>query len=179
VRRILFAALTLLVPARLWLLEAHVVRGTSMWPTYADGEYLLIEKMTVHWLPLRRGDIVVLRHPRQPRALLVKRVVALPGESVMVERDRVTVEGDARARRDEGRGTDSWSGEAGRVPGDTLPPAQRGRRWRGTLTANEIFVLGDRPAASVDSRDFGAVPVDSVVGRVLLRVGRLPPLLRR
>lgn len=156
--------LSFLVPIRLWILEPHVVRGTSMWPTYTDGDYVLIDKLSLRFRPVARGEVVVLHDPVEPQALLLKRVVGLPGEIVTMENGAVSVES----------------------PGQTAPTAvdepyvesPDSMAWNGTLQTDEIFVLGDHRSASVDSRIFGAVPLRSIVGRVRLRLGRLPRFLR-
>jgi signal peptidase I len=163
-RRLAVVTLSFLVPIRLWILEPHVVRGTSMWPTYTDGDYLLIDKLCLRFRPLARGEVVVLHDPVEPQALLLKRVVGLPGEAVTMENGALSVES----------------------PGQTAPtpvdePYVEGRdalAWNGTLHTDEIFVLGDHRSASVDSRSFGAVSLRSVVGTVRLRLGRLPRFLR-
>lgn len=162
-RRLAVVTLSCLLPVRLWILEPHVVQGTSMWPTYTDGDYILIDKLSLRFRSVARGEVVVLRDPAEPQALLLKRVVGLPGESVKIENGAVSIESP---------------GQTGPTAVDEPYVRTRGSMaWNGTLDTDEIFVLGDHRSASVDSRVFGAVPLRSVVGRVRLRLGRLPRFL--
>ena len=63
-----------------------------MWPTYMDGDYVLIDKLSLRFRPVARGEVVVLHDPMEPQALLLKRVVGLPGEIVAMEYGAVSVE---------------------------------------------------------------------------------------
>ncbi len=70
-----------------------VVRGRSMHPTLAPGEYVLFDRLAYRRGAPRRGDVVLASHPAKPGMRIVKRVVGLPGDSVAVEGDRCWVNG--------------------------------------------------------------------------------------
>ena len=134
-------------------LEPFTVESSSMSPTLDAGDQVVAEKLVSGWLSLDRGDVVVLRPPASP-ALMVKRVVALPGDQVGLEDGRLVVNGRPV--------TEPYVDHA-TVDGVYFGPL--------VVAPGTVFVLGDARADSVDSRVFGVVPVDRVVGRVVLRLG--------
>jgi len=137
------------------LLSGVRVDGASMEPTLAAGERVLV--YTGPFEP-GRGDLLVFRHPHDPRELLVKRVVALPGERVRGEDGRVYV---GRYRLAE-----SYTKAGTRTGGFAAEE----------LAPDAFYLLGDNRLESVDSRALGPIPRDLLVGRVLCRLwppGRL------
>jgi len=140
------------------------VELTSMEPTLEPGDHLLVDKLTPRWDAYDRGDIVVFDAPPPYDAdgvPYVKRVVALPGETVSIENGAIFVAapGGAPVRLDEpyldGAGPTLPRG----VSGDTT--------WR--VPDDAVFVLGDNRGGSVDSRTFGTLALDRVLGRAWLR----------
>lgn len=133
------------------LFNFSVVRGASMAPGIYDGDRILVDQLTVSLGSLSRGDIVVLRCPLDPRLDYIKRVVALPGEFVEMVDGKVIVDG---------------------VPLDEPYVAQQDERasLRMLVPAGAYFVMGDNRRHSSDSREFGVVAVEQMVGVVGLRV---------
>ena len=133
-----------------WLVHSLVGRyridGSSMNPTLLDGEYLIINNVTYLLDDPHVGDIVVFRHPRN-ELNLIKRVVGLPGDSVMIDNGNVWVNGEAL---DEPYIADApnYSGEWD-VPSDTY------------------FVLGDNRNNSSDSHSWGFLPDENLLGKAL------------
>lgn len=139
-------AVALALAINLFLAQATVVRGQSMEPNLFDNERVLVEKVTYRFVHgPRRGDVVILRLPGQ-EDLLIKRVVGLPGETVAVQDGRVLVDGQPLE--------EEWATQQG---GPDYPPT--------LLPPLYVFVLGDNRGHSNDSRSFGPVHVDSIVGR--------------
>ncbi|HYI66294.1 MAG TPA: signal peptidase I [Candidatus Limnocylindrales bacterium] len=140
------------------------VQQRSMEPTLGSGDHILIDKLTTRWSPYARGDVIVFHAPGQFDAAgipYVKRIVGMPGDTIQIENGRifVTPPGGVPIRLEEAYLAD---GEA------SLPQGIEGRReW--TVPENAYFVLGDNRSDSVDSRTFGAVPHDRIVGRAWLR----------
>lgn len=127
------------------------INGTSMEPNLHDGQYVLVNK-TAYWFGHNphRGDIIVLHAPEAPEFDRIKRVIGLPGETVEVRRDgSVYVDGypleEPYLENDTGGSAGTWQ----------VPPDQ-------------YFVLGDNRAVSYDSRAWGAVPREYIVGRAWL-----------
>lgn len=140
------------------------VEQRSMEPTLAAGDHVLIDKLSPRWSSYVRGDVIVFRAPDpydDQGTPYVKRIVGTPGDTIQIENGRiyVTAAGGLPTRLDEPY-------LEGREP--TLPQGVEGRReW--TVPEGSYFVLGDNRTESVDSRTFGAIPVDRIVGRAWLR----------
>lgn len=132
------------------------VAGGSMCPALAPGDRIVV--LPVRCERLRRGDVVVVRDPRDPARETVKRVVGLPGEQITLSGDRFEIADvlydEPYARRN--------------------PRRQRGSQsaaWR--VPPRHVVVLGDNRDHSTDSRAYGPVPQAFLVGRVAARL--FPP----
>jgi len=149
VREVLGTALPAVLIAlaiNLFLAQATVVRGQSMEPTLHNDERVVVEKVTYRFVHgPRRGDVIVLQ-PQGHEDLLIKRVVALPGETVAVQSGQVFINGQPLE--------EEWAAQQG---GPDYPPT--------VVPPLYIFVLGDNRGHSNDSRSFGPVLVDRIVGR--------------
>jgi signal peptidase I len=138
---------------RAFVVEPYSVSSTSMEPTFQDGDRLVVNKLAYRFGELERGDIVVIDSGRVPGATaedgesVVKRVIGLPGEVVRATGGQVIVNDE---QMDE-----PWLGD---VPTADFGPV--------TVPDDAVFVLGDARLKSIDSREFGPVPTDAVVGRV-------------
>ena len=122
-----------------------------MAPTLEDGQYVLLMPPFLHRGRLRRGDVVVFRQLTPPWGWLIKRVVGMPDESIRLDGGRL------------------YADDLLLIPG-YIPEGPDGKIsgnwWNGP---DEYFVLGDNPARSTDSRAFGPVPADRIIGRAWLR----------
>jgi len=140
------------------------VELSSMEPALAPGDRLLVDRLTPRWGPYRRGDVVVFDAPPPYDAdgvPYVKRVIGLPGETVMIENGAIFIAapGGSPVRLDE-----PYLDGAG----PTLPRGAAGETtWR--VPDDAIFVLGDNRGGSIDSRTFGHIVLDRVIGRAWLR----------
>jgi len=133
-----------------FLAQATRVYGQSMEPNLHTDERLVIEKVSYRFHGPRRGDVVVLHDPGGSPELLIKRVVGLPGERVTVAGGRVFIDGNPL--------TEPYLDQ------DTVGG---GRSW--IVPPLAVFVMGDNRSASRDSRTFGPVAMDQIVGRALVR----------
>ncbi len=123
-----------------------------MAPTLEDGQWVLIMPPFLHRNRLRRGDLVVLSRPSPPYDILIKRVVGLPDESIMLDGGRLYV--------------DDLLWHPNFIPAGSDGKISA-RWWNGP---NEYFVMGDNSAHSTDSRAFGPVGGERIIGRVWFRV---------
>jgi len=145
----LIPALLIALAINFFVVQPTLVRGYSMEPTLHQEERLLVEKLSYRFRLPQQGDIVVLKVAQEPIPL-VKRVIALPGETVEIRQGKVYVNGqhlDEPYLR--------------QTPYGNMPARQ--------VPAGSIFVLGDNRNNSNDSRVFGMVPLDDVVGKAWLR----------
>lgn len=134
----------------LFVYQPVKVEGGSMEPGLEDQERIFINKLVYRWENVERGDIVVFRYPRDPHKSFIKRVVALPGDTIRISFGHVYVNGQAV--------------EESYVPDDFLDT----RSYPETVVpANTYFVLGDHRSMSNDSRDFGPVPRSHIYGRAV------------
>ena len=149
---LLLACGVLVVVLLVAVAEPMRVTSASMHPTLAEGDHIVIDKLTVRWRPPARGELVVFRDP-EGRDLAVKRVVALGGQTVALEDGVLQIDGIPQPEPElDHRGVDSvYFGPV-------------------TVPVGSVFVMGDNRGESIDSRAYGAIPVDDLVGRVTLRL---------
>jgi signal peptidase I len=153
-RRVASLALQLAVLAALiaaFFVRLPQVSGLSMEPHIRSGEYVLINTFAYRIGAPRRGDIVAFRHESDARATFIKRVIGVPGDRIRIDRGQVYVNG-SKLNEPYVRHPDERSfGEV------AVPPLS-------------VYVLGDNRAESEDSRFFGPVSDDSLVGRAIAAV---------
>jgi signal peptidase I len=139
-------AVVIALVINLFLAQATQVLGQSMEPNLHTAQRVVVEKVTYRFVHgPRRGDIVVIDMPEQAE-MLIKRVVGLPGETIQVRRGQVYI--------DDKLLEEPWTVNPG---GGSYGPQ--------TIPPLHVFVLGDNRGASNDSRSFGPVPIEHIVGR--------------
>ena len=148
-----------------FIAQPFQVHQTSMERTLEPGQYVLVDKLTPHWSPYQRGDIVVLHPPsgweEGDDTPFIKRVIGLPGDRVEIHDDgHVYVNGAALDEAD-------YTYHDGSGGDEPTQPLGESSSW--TIGTDELFVMGDHRQASADSRAFGPIKVSSVVGRAFLR----------
>lgn len=151
-------ALAIILPIRYFLIQPFYVKGASMEPNFYDHEYLVIDELSYRFHTPERGDIVVFRYPRNPSQFFIKRVIGLPGETVIVSGNRVKVVDAAHP------GGVILDESAYLAPGTST----QGER-RVVLGLEEYYLLGDNRTQSLDSRIFGPVERSFIVGRAWFR----------
>lgn len=150
--RFLFDALLgagLMVVLHLFVIQVSVVKGNSMEPCLHDGDRLVVDRVAYNLADVGRGDVVVLRYPKDPSLEFVKRIVGLPGDRIAMQHGTLQVNGAP---------CDSYGAIADRqdLPEFVVPDGR-------------FFVLGDNRPISCDSREFGLVPQELLKGRVRAR----------
>lgn len=130
----------------LFMAQATKVYGQSMEPSLHSDQRLIVEKLSYHLHPPRRGDVVVLKLDHDNSELLIKRVIGLPGEEVEIKEGRVSINGKPLEEPYLNQFT------AGQMAPQMVPPLH-------------VFVLGDNRGFSNDSRSFGMVDFSDIVGR--------------
>jgi len=136
-----------------------LVRGWSMAPALRHGDRALFDRLAYVRDRPKRGDVVLAVHPARPGLRMVKRLVAVPGDSVAIEGNRCWVNGE----------------RIGRLPGEPRDATRAARR----LGRGEYFLAGDDLDFSTDSRELGPVRRRDILARGWMvywppdRVGRL------
>ena len=167
-------ALLIVVVVNAFLAQATRVEGQSMEPNLYDSQRLVIEKVSYHLHPPQRGDVVVIKSPNwvpvslsrrfvgwvcaffnwdSPLKLpdpLIKRVIGLPGETIEVRDGYVYIDGQMLQE------TYLTQSTFGNYPPHVIAP-------------EHVFVLGDNRGASNDSRSFGEVALQDIIGRAWFR----------
>jgi signal peptidase I len=142
-------------------LQPVVVSGPSMYPTVTNNAYLIALKYPYYVHNPERGDIVIMRSPYDPNTDFIKRVVGLPGETVLIKSGTVYINGKVLCETYLRPGVDgAWNVNAN-WPADGRPDH---------LSSTQYFVMGDNRNISEDSRTFGTVPRSSILAEAWLRV---------
>lgn len=155
ISKIVIIALAIVIPVRYFLFQPFFVKGESMEPNFQNGDYLIIDEISYRFKDPARGEVVVFKYPNDASQRFIKRIIGLPGETVEIQSGRITIVSNAGEKvLDE-----SYLPIADFTSGDI----------RVTLSGNEYFVLGDNRLVSFDSRRWGPLPKEDIIGRVFLR----------
>jgi len=141
----------------LFLMQPHQVKGSSMFPTFKDQEYLLTDKVTYKGRSPRHGDVIVFKAPINENFDFIKRVIATPGQTVMIKNGRVYINGQML---DESYLPKEYTTSAGQFLHEGVPY---------TVPESNVMAFGDNRDHSSDSRDWGPVPYQNIIGRVFFR----------
>lgn len=153
--RTIIIAVALVFLFRHFVAEAFYIPSESMEPTLEVGDRLYVEKLSYQFGDIKRGDIVVFTPPPSAKLPpdedhLIKRVIGLPGETIKVENGIVYVNDKPLEEPYEME-----------KPTMTTPPT--------TIPDGQIFVMGDNRNNSNDSRYWGTLPIENVVGKAFVR----------
>jgi signal peptidase I len=159
--KLAFIAVVVVVPFRLYVAQPFIVDGASMDPTFENGQYLIVDELTYHFNAPERGSVLVFRYPLDPSKYFIKRVIGLPGETVLINQGKVTIV--------------SAEHPNGLVLDEPYVEITKEDTSSHVLGAHEYFVMGDNRAHSADSRMWGPVPEEDIIGRPIIRLW--PPSL--
>ncbi len=140
---------------RSFVTQPFLVSGSSMEPTFNNGNYLLVDELTYDFRAPVRGEVIVFKYPNDTSTYFIKRVIGLPGETVVIKDGIVSVKNKS--------GVEVLHEPY--VMGQTTSPSMQR-----TLAAGEYFVMGDNRNFSFDSRSWGPVPSKDIVGVVRFRL---------
>ncbi len=172
--QLILIAVIVVIPFRLYVAQPFVVDGSSMDPTFGDGQYLIVDELSYHFTKPERGAVVVLRDVHSTDLslsarigklikresypsvrYLIKRVIGLPEEEIQITGGKVTI-----------FNTDHPEGLELNEPYIKFPQNTSGTY---KLASDEYFVMGDNRANSSDSRSWGPLPEKNITGRPIWR----------
>lgn len=155
--RFLIIAAIIVIPIRFFIMQPFVVSGSSMDPTFHNKEYLITDKLTYNLHEYKRGDVVVLKLPSENDKHLLKRLIGLPGDTVTLEANgNITIKNIAHPQ--------------GFTVYESYLENHDGYNLTITIPEGKVFVLGDNRPVSYDSRAWGLLDENKLVGRVYLRL---------
>ena len=156
--KVVTISLAIIIPVRYFLIQPFYVKGASMEPNFSDFEYLIINEISYRFNEPQRGEVIVFRYPHDPSQFFIKRVIGLPGEQVVIRDGQVYIKSSTSQELvvlDESAYLSATTKTGGQI--DV------------TLGPDEYYLLGDNRAASLDSRAFGPVSRQSIIGKTLLQ----------
>ncbi|MFH1181208.1 MAG: signal peptidase I [bacterium] len=156
--KIVIIALLIVVPIRYFVFQPFFVKGQSMEPSFDDGNYLIVDELSYRLRAPERGEVIVFKYPNDPSQKYIKRIIGLPGEIVEIKDRQIMISN--------GKGEAKILDESNYLPS----AAQTFGEEQIILANDQYFVLGDNRLASSDSRSWGSLPREDIIGRVLIRV---------
>lgn len=154
-------AILIVIPIRMFVAQPFIVSGASMDDTFHTGEYLIVDQVSYYFNDPQRGDVVIFRYPRDPSKFFIKRVIGIPGDTVIYGTSSVTIKNETAPN------------------GFTLTEPYVKSMTNGSnqkeevLGEREYFVMGDNRDQSSDSRSWGVLQEERIVGRAFVRL--FPP----
>lgn len=165
--KVVLISLVIILPVRYYLIQPFFVKGSSMVPNFHDKEYIMVDKWTYRLGRPERGDVIIFRYPGDPSQYFIKRIIGLPGESVLAgSNNTVMVYND--------RYPNGFTlNEKGYLPSTNPTYCGTNSTWCGkkvTLGSTEYYLMGDNREHSSDSRFFGPVDQSFFSGLAWLRL---------
>lgn len=158
--RFALIALLIVLPLRWFVAQPFIVSGASMETTFHDNEYLIVDQLTYHFDEPERGDVIVFRYPKDHSKFFIKRIIGIPGDTVIIDGSTVTIVNEEYP-------------QGKTLTENYISSMVKGGNYTVELKEDEYFVMGDNRDHSSDSRMWGALNRDEIVGRALFRL--FPP----
>lgn len=156
--KIMVLALVIILPIRYFIAQPFFVKGASMESAFEDGDYLIIDEISYRFSEPQRGDVVVFRFPEDPKQFFIKRIVGLPNETIEIKNNKIKIFSEEK--------TDGFTlDESGYLDSNQITEGS----LRVKLYENEYFVLGDNRFHSSDSRRWGTLDKNFIIGKAFIR----------
>lgn len=156
--KIIIISLAIIIPVRYFLIQPFFVNGASMEPQFHDGEYLIVDELSYRLNKPQRGEVIVFKYPKAPSQYYIKRIIGLPNEKIKIAQGKIIIFNDQNPNGFILNENNYLSVDEG---GTFLLETK--------LDKGEYFVLGDNRQASSDSRVWGPLPKNFIVGRAWIR----------
>jgi len=154
--QLLLLAVFVVIPFRMFVAQPFIVDGASMDPTFMHKEYLIVDELSYRFSTPARGSVLIFKYPKDPSKYFIKRIIGLPGETVTIDNGQVTIINSAYPD--------------GFLLDEPYVIFSKPDNIAFTLSDNEYFVMGDNRLGSADSRMWGPVPKEDIIGRPIIRV---------
>jgi len=159
--KVVVLALLIVLPIRYFVFQPFVVKGISMEPNFHNNDYIIIDEISYRFRSPKRGEVVVFNYPLNKSEKFIKRVIGLPGETIELEGKKIMI-------------TDKLGNKKIIDESSYLNSIEMFfKKEKIKLKKDQYFVLGDNRFHSFDSRNWGVLPRDYIIGRVLFRA--FPP----
>ncbi|PIR40016.1 MAG: signal peptidase I [Candidatus Zambryskibacteria bacterium CG10_big_fil_rev_8_21_14_0_10_34_34] len=149
-------ALIIVVPFRIFIAQPYIVSGSSMDPTFKDTDYLIVDQLSKRFKEPERGDVLIIKYPKDPSKFFIKRLIGFPGETVTIKDGVVNIYNEENKNAFE--------------LNEPYIVYKKIENISVKLGEDEYFVMGDNRAGSSDSRIWGSLPKKYIVGKPILRL---------
>lgn len=149
-------AILIVAPIRIFIAQPFVVSGASMQPTFDSRQYLIVDQLSYHFGSPKRGEVIIFKYPKNPSVFFIKRVIGLPNETVIMDSGKLTI-----------KNSDVPEGFLVKEP---YIKEKVEDTFIIILKDDEYFVLGDNRKHSSDSRIWGPLEEQFIVGKAFVRL---------
>ena len=156
--KIVILSLIVIIGIRSFVMQPFFVSGQSMEPNFHDGDYLIVDEISYRLGDPERGDTIIFHYPNDTRLFYIKRIIGLPGEKIEIKDNIIII---YNAENPEGMKLD----ENFYIPSDKVIFGN----YTKELKNDEYYVLGDNRVASADSRVWGVLKKNFIVGKAWMR----------
>lgn len=158
--KIVALALVIVVPIRYFVFQPFIVKGISMEPNFHNGDYLIVDEFSYYFKSPQRGEVIVFHYPKNPSEKFIKRVIGLPEEKIEFKNEKIII-------------TNQSGKEIVLNESDYLNSSDYLGKKEFVLGKENYFVMGDNRLHSFDSRNWGTLSKDYIIGKVAFRA--FPP----
>ena len=157
--KIVAIALMIVLPIRAYVFQPFFIRGSSMEPDFHNNDYLIVDEISYKFTNPKRGDVIVFKYPNNPSQRYIKRIIGLPGETIKIKDGHILITHGSEIFTLDER---SYS----------VPNVKTLGNQQVDIDSDSYFVLGDnrKPSASYDSRSWGLLPKENIIGKAVLRL---------
>ncbi len=149
-------AFIIVIPIRMFIAQPFVVSGESMFPTFHDGEYLIVDELSYIIRTPERGEVIVFRYPGDPKRFFIKRIIGMPNEEIIINNNEIKI---INAENKNGFILDEPYLKVNFDSSTSIKTKD-----------NEYVVMGDNRNKSSDSRTWGTLPEKLIIGRAYVRL---------
>ena len=154
--RFVIIAILIVIPIRIFVAQPFIVSGSSMSPTFENGDYLIVDEISYRLKNPERFDVIIFRYPNNKKKFFIKRIIGLPNEKIDIKGSVVTITNN--------------DNPDGLVLEQPYVKNESNNNQHFELKENEYFVMGDNRPASSDSRYWGALTENLIIGKAFIRL---------